>query len=295
MPFNIVNLARLCGRKDPMGDRRHAQRTQATTTNEEGDVMTDIPDLESGRHHQDRGLFSLAARAGQDSSYLLGRRFSQQASYCIDNKMIQISRLWEQMQLVEAKDGDTLASLSQCLEDKMLTYLTFLVLVKEVQGWHAPHRQLLQRHLDAARVQLAEDQQSFLDENKFNDWVPAYPIEPLEQWIKYLPQYKFLDKVFRPFVKTSREIDGVKELEYSSRPFQIACLTAFHIIIAALVGVPVAMQALDVTSTTINVVVYMLGLFVLIGFAQVIVPGMSPQFFMTLAYAAVVASNMGHG
>lgn len=72
-------------------------------------------------------------------------------------------------------------------------------------------------------------------------------------------------------------------------------ITISHIVMVCLVGIPVVVQALGLLSMLGNVVMYILCLILFIILTQAIIQSESAQLLMSLAYAAVMVSNLGRG
>lgn len=69
----------------------------------------------------------------------------------------------------------------------------------------------------------------------------------------------------------------------------------YYIICMTLVVVPVTVQALGITSTTGNVVVYNLSVLALLLVTSILSPGRSTQLVLVMAYAAVVGNSTVRG
>ncbi|KAH6892283.1 hypothetical protein B0T10DRAFT_483522 [Thelonectria olida] len=299
MSFHVLSAMNICGRhKRSDEDHRPPGETVTTSTSDKEDVAVNDDDPEAGMrvptepraHIRGRGVVNLAVRAENDISYALTRRFGGQAAYCLFQQGIQIAKIWKKIRS-GGQDDSRSAQLTQDLQDKLHAYYQFLDLTHKINGLPRPDRKLLEHHLNTAKLELDEDERCFLA-SVFDEWVPAYPMEPLEQRISLLPHYEFFRRIFPPRSRQTMTDTDIEELEYSSKSLEFATWTVFRLICAALAVVPVTVQALGVASTTGNVVTYIVSVLILIAVVPFFVRNHSAQLFLILAYAAVVGNNV---
>lgn len=81
-------------------------------------------------------------------------------------------------------------------------------------------------------------------------------------------------------------------MEYPIGVFFTIVYAAISCVMAAFLGIPVALQALDVASPKAYVGAYIAFLFVFSIIMQLSMPGYAMQLVLSLAYAAVLVANM---
>ncbi|KAF7554223.1 hypothetical protein G7Z17_g3082 [Cylindrodendrum hubeiense] len=241
-----------------------------------------------------RGLILVASHRRDDVMYQLARRFREQAAFCLDTRANYIHQSWRKVVQTIDRDGNGLDKLQKDFFRDLKEYYEFVMLTYQVEGLVKADRLLLKHFIGTVKPDLREDDASFL-EGPREDWVEAYPMETMNRWLKLIPEHSTVRSLCNKFRNRDKITthEHFEAHEYSDEVFMAVFITISHIIIVTLVGAPVIIQALGILPMAWNAVMYMVCLILFIIFTQAIVRSESTQFLMSLAFAAVVATNLG--
>ncbi|KAH7165995.1 hypothetical protein EDB81DRAFT_878351 [Dactylonectria macrodidyma] len=258
---------------------------------------TQYVDLEASSSQEcgRKGFIGLSTHRRDDVMYLLTRRFRQQAAYCLDTKASCIEKIWREIvRSTDRGDNGTVEKVTNDLFKEVKAYFQFASLNYQMEGLAKPNRQLLKHFVEVAKLELGEEHSGFLGA-PHEDWAENYPIETLDRWLKVSLEYGAIRPFWKLFLRKTTTHEHFETHEYPDGAFRVVVITIFHIVIVSLVGVPVVVQALDLLPMLGNVVMYMLCLVCFIILTQTMVRSESTQFLMSLAYAAVMVSNLSRG
>ncbi|KAK7409586.1 hypothetical protein QQX98_008248 [Neonectria punicea] len=286
----------MCGRNASGSADLADQPRQDTPNDHDGESTTRNADLEARGSHEEvlKGLIGLSVHRRNDAMYLFGRRFRQQGAYGLDTMANRVVKVWEEIVQTIERNGPGLDELNKKFFDALVNHHKMLLLINQVEGLVKPNGKSLRNFLDAVTPDLEPEDARFLHAPR-EDWAMACPMEPMDRWVKLAPEYS-VGRFFCSFFedkKTTRE--SFESYDYPDKAFGAVVMTLSHLVLVALVGIPVVIQSLDILSTAGNAAMYLGTLFLFIALAQLVVPNESVQFLMSLAFAAVMATNLGRG
>lgn len=113
----------------------------------------------------------------------------------------------------------------------------------------------------------------------------------LVSWAKRVPGGVTNSRQAR-FLAKKDEKGDIEYLYYPLKAIRVLLAGVFNCLVASLVGAPVALQMLSFTSTSGQVIIYLVFLLAFGFLVQGLAHGTNMQLFMTLAYAGVLASTM---
>lgn len=120
------------------------------------------------------------------------------------------------------------------------------------------------------------------------DWAMLHDLDLPDVWARNAAEYQWGE-----FLLVSWDCRWQQtSMEYPIGVFVVLVSAFVNCGMAAFLGVPVALQALDVASPTVYVGAYIAFLFVFGIIIQLSMPGYVVQLVLCLAYAAVLVANM---
>lgn len=94
------------------------------------------------------------------------------------------------------------------------------------------------------------------------------------------------------FLAKKDEKGEIEHLYYPLKVIRVVLAGVFNTLVASLVGTPVALQMLSITSKSGQVIIYLVFLLAFGFLVQGLAQGTNAQLFLTLAYAGVLAATM---
>lgn len=298
MQLNILRTMPLCrGTESGSADLSDQRMEQDIPLRQNHDSDPPGADLEAHLGQEEAplpGLIRASSHRQDDVMYLLARRFRQQAAFCLDTKANVVEQHWREIVRALERDENGTDKLQKDLFGHIKEYYELVILTYQIEGLNKPDRLLLKHFITAVKSYLKEGQASFLEATR-DDWLEAYPIETLNRWLKLMPEHGTFRSICDKFRNRTTTHEHYDTHEYPDEFFGAVFVTLSHIVIVVLVGGPVVVQALDILPMVGNVVMYMVCLIFFIVFTQAFVRGEGAQFLLSLAYAAVAATNLGRG
>ncbi|KAM5342463.1 hypothetical protein ACJ41O_013429 [Fusarium nematophilum] len=238
----------------------------------------------------ENGLPGLARRRRLDMTYMITRRHSEPTLYILSVAANRIERLYQEIQEARAAKSERVDELDKNLQRELSDYQQLVIQTRTVQQYERPNGRFLKRFLQSMKKLLCETDALFLG-GPLEDWIMVHGLERLELWVRNAPEYPcggFLLHLF----KTKVETEGMIYESYPLKVFTVLLYALVNCTLAAFLGVPVALSALDITSTDAYVGTYLAFLFVFGIMIQAVIPGHMVQAVLSLAYAAVLVANM---
>ncbi|KAF7550841.1 hypothetical protein G7Z17_g5425 [Cylindrodendrum hubeiense] len=250
-------------------------------------------DLETGdnqEHALKGGFMGLCARGQQDTSQLVTRRYTQPTMFCLAKGAQRLDRLWGEYQEADQLGSDD-DQMYLDFRRELFDHHRFTLQAKEIHGLDQPSEVFLENYIRGTREELLGEDTRYLD-GPTRDWVLSLPIDRLDQLVRDIPHSAIGRAVFARVLEKTEENGDIQYMYYPLKAIKVVLAGVFNCIVASLVGAPVAIQSLSITSKAGEVIIYLVFLLVFGFLVQALVQGTNKQLFMTLAYAGVLAATM---
>ncbi|KAH7152193.1 hypothetical protein B0J13DRAFT_257293 [Dactylonectria estremocensis] len=250
-------------------------------------------DLEAGdnREHVPKGGFmALCARGQQDASQLVTRRFTEPTMFCLAKGAMRMEQVWYEYQEA-VRLGSENETMFLNLRRELGDYQQFALQTKDMHGLEQPSSVFIDNFVRGIRSELNSEESRYTDGPSW-DWALTVPFDKLDQLIRDIPHYPLGQTILASFMEKTEESGDNQHLYYPLKTIKILLSGVFNCLVASLVGAPVALQSLSITSQTGKVIIYLVFL-LLFGFlVQGLAHGTNMQLVITLAYAGVLAATM---
>ncbi|KAH6987686.1 hypothetical protein BKA56DRAFT_278033 [Ilyonectria sp. MPI-CAGE-AT-0026] len=251
------------------------------------------PDLEAGESQQrdpKGGFMSMCARGRHDTSQLVTRRFTEATTFCISKGMSRIDRLWEECQEADELGSDD-DQMFLNLRKEISDHNQFTLQTKEIQALDQPSDKFVENYIVGVRGDLNDDDAKYTNGPSW-DWALIMNMDKLDQLVRDIPQYPWGRIVLVWFLAKKDEKGEIEHLYYPLKVIRVVLAGVFNTLVASLVGTPVALQMLSITSKSGQVIIYLVFLLAFGFLVQGLAQGTNAQLFLTLAYAGVLAATM---
>ncbi|KAF4989505.1 hypothetical protein FDECE_14698 [Fusarium decemcellulare] len=250
------------------------------------------PDIEALPYGKlENGLLGLAHRRKFDVMYMISRRFSEQTLFCLHAASNRIERCWEEVTQDVTRNSPDLDDKARKLQREICDYQQLMIQTETVQKFENPDKRFLAEFVENAKPQLSRADAAFLG-GPLEDWVMLHGLDRLDRWVRTAAEYPLGAALLRPWRTDVTSDEGYRYQTYPVRPFKVLLSALVNCTLAAFLGVPVALQAMNVTTTGAYVGTYVAFLFVFGVVIQAMVAGHMIQVVLSLAYAAVLVANM---
>ncbi|KAH7008358.1 hypothetical protein EDB80DRAFT_716366 [Ilyonectria destructans] len=251
------------------------------------------PDLEAGESQQQAqkgGFMSMCARGRHDTSQLVTRRFTEPTTFCIAKGMSRIHRLWEEYQEADEVGSDD-DEMFLKFRKELYDHDQFTLQANKMQALDQPSDKFVENYIIGVRGDLNDDDARYTDGPSW-DWVLIMNMDKLDQLVRDIPQYRWGRIVLAWFLAKKDEKGEIEHLYYPLKVIRVLLAGVFNCLVASLVGTPVALQMLSITSNSGQVIIYLVFLLAFGFLVQGLAQGTNKQLFLTLAYAGVLAATM---
>ncbi|KAF4465559.1 hypothetical protein FALBO_7610 [Fusarium albosuccineum] len=223
--------------------------------------------------------------------YMISRRYSEQTSFCLHAASNRIERCWEEVTQAVTRSSPDQDDKARKLQREICDYQQLMIQTETVQKFENPDKRFLAEYVENAKPQMPAADAAFLG-GPLEDWVMLHGLDRLDRWVRTAPEYPLGAAFLRPWRTDVTSDEGYRYQTYPVRPFKVILSALVNCALAAFLGVPVALQAMNVTTTGAYVGTYVAFLFVFGVVIQAVVAGHMIQVVLSLAYAAVLVANM---
>ncbi|KAI8659574.1 hypothetical protein LRP88_06143 [Fusarium phalaenopsidis] len=249
-------------------------------------------DIEAGSENElGNGLLSIANLCQRDVMYMLTPKLTGQSMYLIHTDIIRLRELWQQLEHARATGSDRLAEITSDYRQLHFEHFQLVHLLRETVKLRSPPKKFFGR-FQAVLEHCLRGPDAALHTGTREDWAMLHDLDLPDVWARNAAEYQWGEFLLQLFGSKFDHDKGVTSMEYPIGVFVVLVSALVNCGMAAFLGVPVALQALDVTSPTVYVGAYIAFLFVFGIIIQLSMPGYVVQLVLCLAYAAVLVANM---
>ncbi|KAJ4167951.1 hypothetical protein NW754_011766 [Fusarium falciforme] len=249
-------------------------------------------DVEAGREHKlENGLLGIAEVSQQDVMYMLTPKLTRQSMYLAQTEAVRLLELWQELEHARVTNSDKLAEITRNYHHHHTEYLQLMHLIRETAKLRSPPAKFF-NGFQAVLAHSLHGPEAALRTGLSDDWVMLHGLDLPDIWVRNAAEYRWVEFVLQLFGSRINHDGGVTSMEYPIGVFFTIVYALISCVMAAFLGIPVALQALDVASPKAYVGAYIAFLFVFSIIMQLSMPGYAMQLVLSLAYAAVLVANM---
>ncbi|KAF4970615.1 hypothetical protein FSARC_2396 [Fusarium sarcochroum] len=164
-------------------------------------------------------------------------------------------------------------------------------LVHDIERLEAPYTKFFSNFQDILDYVLSGDEAALVGRPR-EGWVMLHGLHPVTCRLQSSVEYPIVEYALQKLATKAKTEDGCTTLSYTTKSL-VGVFNVFkNCLMAAFLGVPVALQALDVTTTGATVGIYLAALLVFGILVQFLMEDHTVQTLLTMAYAAVLVANM---
>ncbi|KAH7165940.1 hypothetical protein EDB81DRAFT_267922 [Dactylonectria macrodidyma] len=247
-------------------------------------------DLEAGDNREPGpkgGFMGLCARGKHDVSQLVARRFTELTMFLLAKGAKRMDQLWYEHKEAE-KLGNNDETMFLNLRREFADYRQFVLQTKDMQGLDQPSSVFIENYVRNVQGELDSEEARYTDAPSW-DWSVINPLDKLDLLMRDIPHYPLGRTILASFMKKTEESGDNQHLYYPLKTIKILLSGVFNCIVASLVGAPVALQSLNITSQTGEVILYLVFLLVF-GF---LVQGLAHGSNMQLVWRCDCGTRVG--
>ncbi|KAJ4316954.1 hypothetical protein N0V84_007610 [Fusarium piperis] len=211
--------------------------------------------------------------------------------YLVQTGAARLLELWEELEHARVSNSDRLAEITSNYTHHYIEYLQLLHLTRETAKLRPPPEKVF-KGFQAVLAHYLHGPEAALHTGHRDDWAMLHGLDLPDIWVRNAAEYGWVEFLLQLFGSRIKHEGGVTSMEYPIGVLFTIVYALFSCAMAAFLGVPVALQALDVASPKAYVGAYIAFLFVFSVIIQLSMPGYAMQLVLSLGYAAVLVANM---
>ncbi|KAF5024875.1 hypothetical protein F66182_3033 [Fusarium sp. NRRL 66182] len=223
--------------------------------------------------------------------YMNAPRFSKQSLYLLLRKATHLIKLWHELECARITKSDELTEKEVAYEQVHVAYLRLEDLVSRVERFDQPHAKFFSNFRAILAYVLSGDEAALTGRPR-EDWVTLHGLPRMDSFVHNSVEYSTVEFALQMLAKKTKTEDGSVAVIYSVSSLAKVLGALKNCAMATLLGVPVALQALNVTTPGASVGIYLTALLVFCILVQICYEDHKMQTVLTLGYAAVLVANM---